>query len=144
MSKWLRYGGIILCFLGFAVIRFRESELFYDPLIAFFKGDYQGQSLPELHVPKLLLHTVLRFMINMGLSLIILWLAFKDRGILKFSLLIFLSILVLLTGVFYILLQDGSGQVYKALFYVRRFLIQPLLILLLLPAFYYYRASNKQ
>ncbi|WGK65348.1 exosortase F system-associated membrane protein [Croceiramulus getboli] len=133
---------IVLLFILLAFIRFRESVLFYDPLTEFFKGNFLNQALPEINYPKFLLHLFFRFTINSLISLLILWVAFEERGIITFAALLYGILFVLLFSVFVVLLQT-SEQEFMSLFYVRRFLIHPLFILLLLPAFYYYKRQSK-
>lgn len=142
MPRIVRYLVVFLCFLGFAFVRFRESELFYDPLIEFFKGYYQTADLPDINVNKLLSHIGLRYGIHMILSLIILWMAFMEKGILKFALLLYGVLFVILLAMFYYLLYSYEVGEAGGIFYARRFLIQPLLIFILLPAFFYYRKVN--
>jgi exosortase F-associated protein len=125
-----------------ALVRFRESALFYDPLISFFYGDYQSQALPEIEWTAYVLNIFLRYVINMVLSVAILWLAFRDRGIVSFSLLLFTIVFCALVPLFIVFWHTSAQGEYMTLFYVRRFLIQPLLIFILLPAFYYYRRAN--
>ncbi|MEP0265946.1 exosortase F system-associated protein [Dokdonia sp.] len=139
MKEAIRITVVFLCLLGFAFLRFRESELFYDPLIAFFKGNYRVTILPDMEEGKLFLHLFFRYTINTVLSLVILWMAFKERGIITFATLFYVVVFVLLMITFKIMLTtQGIGE-YLPLFYVRRFLIQPILLFMLLPAFYYYR-----
>ncbi len=143
MHKWVRYGLIFLCLVGLVLVRFGESALFYDPFITFFKTDYQAQPLPELDFLKWLLNTAFRFGLNMLLSLAILWLLFQDRGIVRFSLFLFAAIFIALIFTAIILISGATAESYLPLFYLRRFLIQPLLIFMLVPAFYYYRIVNR-
>jgi len=65
--------------------------------------------------------------------------AFKERGIVKFALLFYGIIFALLAVILSILLNTQGVGEYLPVFYVRRFLIQPILLFMLLPAFYYYR-----
>ena len=51
------------------------------------------------------------------------------------------SLLVDLMIAFVLLLNTSADGDHMALFYVRRFLIQPLFLLLLLPAFYFHKRS---
>lgn len=139
MNKALRVLLIFLCFIAMAFIRFRESALFYDPLITFFYGDYQYDILPEIEWTQYVLNLFFRYLLNVLLSLAILWLVFRDKGILKFSSILFAIVFVALLLLFFIFWSINEQGEYNALFYVRRFLIQPLLIFILLPAFYYYR-----
>ncbi len=142
MSKSIRIVLGLLCLFGFMFVRFRESVLFYDPLIDYYHGDYQNNPLPELLQGKLFLHITLRYALNYVLSMLLLWMIFMDTQILKFASLFYVIVLIILLITFYVLLQDYEYTSHVSLFYVRRFLIQPLLILLLVPAFFYARKVN--
>jgi len=142
MSIILRVVIGLVCVLGFLFIRFRENELFYDPLIPFFKGIYQQQPLPEFDRLKLLFHVVFRYGLHMILSLIVLWVVFLEKGILRFAVVLYLIVFVLLMICFLYVINSNAVSDHGTLFYVRRFLIQPLLILILVPAFFYYRKVN--
>ncbi len=130
----------LILLIGFLVlIRGYENKLFYDPLIQFFKTDHTTESLPAFNTFNLLGNISLRFLANSLVSLAILWLVFKDRGIIKLSILIFLFFYIVMMVAFCFLLYYSEATDYVPLFYVRRFLIQPVLILLLLPAFYFHK-----
>ena len=143
MSKRTRFLVAIICVFGLLYIRFRESAFFYDPLIDYFHGDYQNNTLPVLITSKFYLNIIFRYGLNMVLSLGILWAAFADIQIVKFSSYLYVIAFVMLIAVLYVLMIDYDPQTYVPLFYVRRFLIQPLLIILLLPAFFYSRTLNR-
>lgn len=126
-----------LCVL-LLLIRAYEDVLFYDPLLDFFKGDYNNFPVPDLDLLKLNLGVVLRYVFNTGISLGILWFIFKDSEIIKLSVLLYALLFVLLLMVFNFILYTSEGvQNQLPLFYVRRFLIQPIFLLVLLPAFYF-------
>ena len=148
MKKLFLWLGAILLFGMLIAIRAFEEQLFYDPLIAFFKVDHSTQFLPEMNSPKLLGNVALRFWMNTIVSLGILWILFRKKEILKVSLILFAVVFVVLIIAFIVLLSSsptaiGMGDVevssggHLALFYVRRFLIQPIFLLLLIPAFYF-------
>lgn len=139
MIKVVRFFIAVFCLLGFLYIRFRESELFYDPLIDYYHGDYQNSALPNLHLGKLFLHILYRYALNFLLSIGILWAAFADTQILKFSSYLYIFVGGVLMIMMYFCMQGYDPKGYLSLFYIRRFLIQPLLIFLLLPAFFYAR-----
>lgn len=131
---------IVFILIGLLVIiRAYEESLFYDPLIQFFKTDHTTGSLPAFDSLKLLGNISIRFFANSIISLGILWFIFNERGIVKLSALL-LSILyvLLLMALCYLLFFSNSNN-YVPLFYVRRFLIQPVFILILLPAFYFHK-----
>lgn len=143
MKKRFRFILILLLFGLLILVRLFETHLFYDPLIAFFKNDYLHQKVPDVSLSKLLLHTSFRFFINSLISLLILWVAFKDNDVLKFSgILYIVAFLILLPCMAWLLVNATPQSNYNLLFYVRRFLIQPLFVLLLLPAFYYHNLRN--
>ncbi|WP_029034223.1 exosortase F system-associated membrane protein [Salinimicrobium terrae] len=133
---------IILGLVGvLALIRIYEYQYFYDPFMYFFERAYQsGETIN--YTFEMFFNVFLRFVLNTLVSLLILWVAFRSWGIIKFSSLIYTAFFVVLFPVFIYLMENVRPQEYLAAFYVRRFLAHPLLILILLPAFYYYRLSR--
>ena len=137
MSKTLKIVLFVLLALGLVLVRMFEDFLFYDPLASFFKTDHTTEALPEFETAKLLLHTAFRFLINTVVSLAVLWVAFRNGEVVKLSLLLYAIAFILLIGMFWYFLCASEAGNHMALFYVRRFLIQPLFLLVLLPAFYF-------
>lgn len=125
-------------------IRAFENELFYDPLLNFFKMDYKTMPLPKMNILALHAGITLRFWLNTLISLGILWVVFKDRSIIKLSFVLYgLLFVVLILAFSFILISSGETDGHWALFYVRRFLIQPLFLLILLPAFYFQKYKSR-
>ena len=127
----------ILIVILLAAVRAFERQLFYDPFIAFFKSNYQTQAYPDFDGLLLFVSYSFRFALNSGLSLLLLYVLFADRSIVKVASVLFglfyVVLLLLFFGLFYSLDHPSTFLV----FYVRRFLIQPLFIILFIPAFYY-------
>ena len=134
--------GILVLIRGF------EDVLFYDPLLPFFKSIQSYDSLPQFEALKLIANVALRFLLNTIISLSILWVLFQSKDVVKLSVLLYTVLFVVLFCVFcYLLLSssrviEGIGKAsekenYLSLFYVRRFLIQPIFLLILIPAFYF-------
>lgn len=137
MSRLFRYLIILILISGLILIRHFEDSLFYDPLLRFFKTDHSTQALPEMQTFKLVLNTCFRYFLNSSLSLLIIWFVFQNKGIIKAAGLLYMLLFIPFIIIFWILVSgDGSGS-HMLLFYLRRFLIQPLFLLLLLPAFYF-------
>ncbi len=133
---------IILGLVGvLALIRVYEYRFFYDPFMYFFEQAYQSGETIDFSF-EMFFNVFLRFSLNTLVSLLILWVAFQSWGIIKFSGLIYLTFFIVLFPLFVYLMQHVQPQDYLAAFYVRRFLAHPLLILILLPAFYYYRLQR--
>ncbi|WP_040248384.1 exosortase F system-associated membrane protein [Psychroserpens mesophilus] len=133
---------ILVLFILLVLIRVFENELFYDPYLSFFKNDYLHIDSPRREVFKLTMYTSLRFILNSGISLGIIYLFFKDKSIVKFSAGVFGVAYVILIGLFLYFVIHPRQEDYYLFFNLRRFLIQPLLLLLLLPAFYYYKLKQ--
>ncbi|HET8885905.1 MAG TPA: exosortase F system-associated protein [Salinimicrobium sp.] len=144
MNKYLKILIIFFLFVLLALVRFFETEIFYDPFTEFFKADYLYLDQPVFQKHKLLLHLTFRFWLNSGISLLILYVAFFDKNVMKFSTFLYSLLFLILFGAFWWILNDLQQENYLVLFYVRRFLIQPLLILILLPAFYYQKIKKQQ
>ena len=133
---------IILGLVGvLALIRVYEYKFFYDPFMYFFEQAYQSGETIDFSF-EMFVNVFLRFSLNTLVSLLILWVAFQSWGIIKFSGVIYLTFFTVLFPLFVYLMHHVQPQDYLAAFYVRRFLAHPLLILILLPAFYYYRLQR--
>ncbi len=141
MHRFIKILLAIFLFGILILVRAFANELFYDPLIQFFKADHSTEILPEMDSIKLVLNTALRFMINTLVSLSILWILFRKRDVIKISSLLYLVVFVLMMIAFVILINSEAAGGHLALFYVRRFLIQPIFILLLIPAFYFQKKA---
>jgi exosortase F-associated protein len=126
----------ILVVLLFSVRAF-ESFLFYDPFSVYFENDYMSGPLPRFETSQLLFGLSVRYFLNTVLSLGIIYLLFPDKKLLRFTSLLYISLFCVLLLIFFAIISfSGSGNNF-ALFYIRRFLIQPIFLLLFVPAFYY-------
>ena len=135
----------MLLFVGFGLlilIRFFENDLFYDPYLAFFKNDYLYADSPNVDVFKLIAFTVFRYALNTMISLAILFVFFKDRSIIKFSVIIYVVAFILLMILYLYFVFNPKQDTYYIFFNARRFLIQPVILILLFPAFYYHKLKN--
>lgn len=122
--------------LGLILVRMYENTWFYDPFLAYFKGSYKENPFPDFNGIQLFFNLGFRYVLNTVLSLGIIFILFKNKEFLKIASFLYLMFFVILiSGFFYIVNYTDSGYNF-ALFYIRRFLIQPLFLLLFLPAFY--------
>jgi len=137
MKRVFKIISIVFLFGLLVVIRLFENELFYDPLLNFFKTNHATQQLPELETFRLIGHLAFRFLLNTMVSLAIIWVFFRDKGFMKLSAILYALLFAVLLIVFVILIATSKGDGHMLLFYVRRFLIQPVFLLILLPAFYF-------
>ncbi len=142
MNKAVRIIGILVLVFLLITVRIYETTLFYDPFTHYFKNDYLHKVLPEYDSLKLFGNIVYRYVLNAILSLGIIYLVFLDKKHLKFAIQFYGIALLVLSLLLNIMLQTQSIS-YLPIFYVRRFLIQPIFVLLLIPAFYYQKQHVK-
>jgi len=126
-------------FLLLVLIRVFEHELFYDPYLLFFQNDYLHMDYPRREVFKLTAFTALRYVLNTIISLSIIYIVFKEKSMIKFSFIIFTIAYFVLLAMFLYFVLNPRQEDYYLFFNIRRFLIQPIILLLLLPAFYYHK-----
>ena len=127
--------------LALVAVRAFEQKLFYDPFLPFFKTEFQGKSLPDYEGFKLFLNTFLRYFLNTIFSILLIFQIFKEKKLVVFVSWLYLFLFVVLAVIYFGLLYSKTSD-YLVLFYVRRFLIQPLFLVLFIPAFYYQRKSK--
>jgi len=144
MDKKYRILIIMFLFLALVLVRAYEGHLFYDPFIAYFKNDYLYDPIPVFSGSKLLLSLIFRYGLNTFISLLIIYTAFQNRNFLIFSVKFYCLAFVLLAIIFFIILKGELAHGYLFAFYIRRFIIHPLFVLLLLPAFYYKQLVSKE
>ena len=142
MPKLTRYILAGLLLLVLVAIRGYEDYLFYDPYLTFFENDYLYIDNPRCEVAKLAFYTSLRYLLNTLASLGILYLIFNDKVMIRFSVLLYVIAYVLLLIPFLYFVINPRQEDYYLFFNIRRFLIQPIGLILLLPAFYYYKLNR--
>lgn len=142
MNKLSRILVLLLSLAGVLFIRFYEQHLFYDPLIEFFRYEQHQQSaLPDLDMGSYIWNMAYRFLLNGIFSLLAIWALFGKKEYIKLSVILFGALLLVLLLVLYLILTTSQSGSYMGLFYVRRFLMQPLFALLLIPAFYFHKKA---
>lgn len=125
------------------LIRAFEKQLFYDPFLVYFERDYQTMPLPEYDTLELFFGMLYRFFLNSLLSLGILYFLFKDKEMILFTSVLYLLLFIILIGVFFFILKIYDNKGNFLLFYVRRFLIHPLFVVVFVPAFYFQKLKGE-
>ncbi|MDD3771132.1 MAG: exosortase F system-associated protein [Weeksellaceae bacterium] len=144
MNKWLKYSLVILLILGLILVRKFEETLFYDPFLQFFKGDYLHAEFPDYQTEKIALNIGFRYALNSIISLGIIGLIFEDKSKIKFTALVLVGFFIILLPLYLYMISIQFSIGENIGFYIRRFLIQPMLVLILIPAFYYQYYLTKQ
>jgi|TARA_B110000503_G_scaffold117667_1_gene177890 exosortase F-associated protein len=143
MNKTIRIILIILFFGLLLLVRAFEQDLFYDPLILYFQNDYLYKAFPQIDACNLLFHLFFRYVLNSLISLAIIHMIFRNKKTIKFSLFFFIIAFLLLIVTFLLSIRNNLEAGYLLAFYIRRFIIHPIFLLILLPAFYYQKKLQK-
>lgn len=136
LNNKLKIIQVLLLVILLVAIRGFENELFYDPFLNFFKSD-SNSKYPDFESTSLFISLIFRFLLNSIVSLIILYVIFSEIEIIKFSAVLYFVFLVILLLFFYVCLYYFDESNKMILFYIRRFLIQPIFLMLFIPGFYY-------
>jgi len=139
MGNYIKYMLLFILIGLLVLIRFYEDQLFYDPYGSFFQNDYLYIDNPRREVFKLVVFTTLRYVLNTIISLGILFVVFRDWSVIKFSGIIYVTAYVIFMALYLYFVLNPKQEDYYLFFNIRRFLIQPIILILLLPAFYYHK-----
>ena len=144
MKKPIQISAILILVLMLIAIRVFVQPYFYDPLIDYFQSDYLSKSIPQINFKLFFLNLFYRYSLNSAISLAIIYLVFKNIKTLMFSLKIYIVAFLVLCMILLFLLKYNLNVDYQLIFYVRRFLIHPVFLLILLPAFYYQQLKTRK
>jgi exosortase F-associated protein len=124
------------------LVRAFENQLFYDPFLDFFKKDFAKLRLPSFNSTQLFLGLFFRYTLNTAISLAIIYVLFKDVTMVKFAFALYYFFFMILMAAFFYIVYYANENNNWILFYVRRFLIQPIFVLLFVPGFYYQKQNK--
>lgn len=142
-NKYIRYFLAAVVGIALIAVRFLEQDLFYDPLLDYFKHSTRG-TLPPIDYIKLNMHVFLRYMINLLLTVLMIKLIFWKQTYVKFTIIFGIIALLVLLPIYAYMLSKNLEVGEMIFFYVRRFLIQPMFLIILIPCFYYQEVQNKK
>ncbi|PWA06478.1 exosortase F system-associated membrane protein [Flavobacterium psychrotolerans] len=133
---------VLFLVLLLAIVRAYEDELFYDPFLSYYRGDYLSLPFPEFDGFQLFLGLTFRYFLNTIISLGIIQILFSDLKGTKFAAILYFLLYWILIGALFLVLHFFDKGNNFILFYIRRFLIQPLFLLLFVPAFFYQKQNK--
>jgi len=142
MNKLTRILLVSILFVLLFLVRAYEMDLFYDPLIVYFQNDYLYSSIPEINSWRLVVDMLFRYSINSVISLGIIHLIFQNKKYVKFSGFLLMLAFMIMIVIFSFLLRSNFESGYLLPFYIRRFIVHPLFLIILLPAFYYHKRQS--
>ena len=137
LNNKLRIIQLLFLIVLLVLIRAFENQLFYDPLLKFFKQNFTVLPLPYINSIKLFLGLLLRYVANSVVSLAIIYVLFNQIKMIKFAAILYSFFFVVLMIVLFYIIDCTTENHNWLLFYIRRFLIQPIFLLLFIAGFYY-------
>lgn len=135
LSWFLVFAG--LC--GLVGVRMLEDQIFYDPFLNYFHEANKNSTFPEFEWVKLIVGHVFRFLLNLFFSCVIIHFLFKNKEWTVQGAILISIIFAITFPIYLYCIYDRFEIGYLFSFYMRRFVIQPLILLLIVPLFYYRR-----
>lgn len=136
-NRYLVYSFIFLLLALLITVRWKEHHLFYDPFLKYFKGIFQDKPLPNYNFFQLIFNYIIRYSINSILSIGIIYLLFKDFKTLRLIIYLYVFLFLILLILLIVVLFLNNPDYNFPLFYIRRFIIQPVFLILFVPALYF-------
>lgn len=128
---------VALGIFGLISVRMLESKIFYDPFLEFFHIADKNAHFPDFYWLPLIGNYTFRFALNLLFSAVIVHFIFKNKRW-TVQAVVLLAIVFAITFPVYLYCIHTKFEIgYLFSFYMRRFVIQPLTLLLIIPLFYY-------
>lgn len=137
MMKLLKWLLVAIAIFGLVGVRMLEDQLFYDPFQAFFHLANKHATFPDFNWMLLILNYLFRFGLNLFLSAAIVYLIFKNKKWTLQAIVLMLIVFAITFPIYLYCIHTKFEVGYLFSFYMRRFVIQPLILLLIIPLFYY-------
>lgn len=128
---------VILGVFGLVGVRAMEDQWFYDPFLNYFHEANQQSKFPDFEWGKLILGHFFRFGLNLIFSTLIIHFIFRNNKWTIQGILLMLIFYAITFPIYLFCISTKFEIGYVFSFYMRRFVIQPLILLLIIPMFYY-------
>lgn len=135
--KILNWIIVILGIFGLIGVRMMEDRLFYDPFLDYFHLANKDAVFPDFVWFKLVLNYLFRFLLNLILSAVVVHFIFKNKQWTVQAMVLMLIVFAITFPLYLYAISSKFEIGYLFSFYMRRFVIQPLILLLIIPMFYY-------
>ncbi|MDH5035018.1 exosortase F system-associated membrane protein [Chryseobacterium cucumeris] len=135
--KILSWFLVIAGICGLIGVRALEGTLFYDPFLNYFHEANKHIEFPAFEWGKLIAGHVFRFILNLLFSCLIIYGLFKNKNWTIQGAVMMIVVFAITFPIYLYCIHSKFEIGYLFSFYMRRFVIQPLIILLIVPMFYY-------
>ena len=126
-----------IAIFGLISVRMVEDQIFYDPFQAFFHLANKHAPFPDFNWMPLILNYLFRFGLNLILSAAVVYFIFKNKKWTLQAVVLMLIVFAITFPLYLYCIHTQFDIGYLFSFYMRRFVIQPLILLLIIPLFYY-------
>lgn len=142
--KILNWIIVILGIFGLIGVRMTEDRLFYDPFLDYFHLANKDAVFPDFVWFKLVLNYLFRFLLNLILSAVVVHFIFKNKQWTVQAMVLMLIVFAITFPLYLYAISTKFEIGYLFSFYMRRFVIQSLILLLIIPLFYYRKHTLSQ
>lgn len=135
--KILNWFLILAGILGLFCVRMLEDQIFYDPFLSYFHEANKNLPFPDFDWGRLIAGHFFRFILNLIFSCVIIHFLFKNKAWTLQGAVLITLVFFITFPIYLYCIADRFDTGYLFSFYMRRFVIQPLILLLIIPLFYY-------
>ncbi|MDN4012475.1 exosortase F system-associated protein [Chryseobacterium gambrini] len=128
---------VIIGVFGLISVRILEDKIFYDPFLNYFHEANKNLPFPDFEWVKLIPGYIFRFILNLLFSCIVIHFWFRNKQWTIQGAVLITIIFAITFPIYLYCIYDRFEIGYLFSFYMRRFVIQPLTLLLIIPMFYY-------
>ena len=132
-----------IAIFGLISVRIVEDQIFYDPFQAYFHLANKHAAFPDFNWVPLILNYLFRFGLNLVLSAAVVYFIFKNKQWTLQAIVLMLIVFAITFPLYLYCIHTKFDVGYLFSFYMRRFVIQPLILLLIIPLFYYRKHVQK-
>lgn len=138
-NKWF----VILGAIGLIVVYVFQMKLFYDPLND-FRFNPKDPQAPEFDIWKLIASKTIRYIFNDSFALMVIWGLFQNKNYMKFAVAVFMFGFLILLPLYLFLVTHYYLETQSFLNHLHRLVLNPVLMMLLIPAFYYQQSLRNK
>ncbi|MEN2436447.1 exosortase F system-associated protein [Weeksellaceae bacterium A-14] len=134
---------VVVGIAGLIGVRVVEDRIFYDPFLEYFHEAGTHAVFPDFDWWKLISGCFFRFGLNLLFSLVIVFFLFKRKDWTVQAAVLICMVFAITFPLYLYCISTKFEVGYLISFYLRRFVIQPLVVLLIIPMFYYRKQLQK-
>lgn len=127
--------------VGLVLMYTLQRQLFYDPLQDFVYNSVIDNR-PQIDAVKFIVGKVVRYVLNDVFAIFILMGIFADKKYLRLAVGVFLFGLVVMLPIYFIAVFYFLPEVFSFLNHIHRLILNPVLMLMLIPAIYYQKSRE--